>query len=108
MPPLETMNILCLQLTLLILVIHNFVSTIRNTLSKSVLIATILHPEKICTTGRDESELISVGTGEGVWIQDGPIAGNYLMIPDLREDALASGWSNNNCFGGMGTKSKVS
>jgi len=70
-----------------------------------VLTAYMVDPEIICTTGRDESELITVGTGEGVWIQDGPSVGNYLQIPDLREEALTSGWSNNNCFGGMGTHS---
>ncbi|OXA51100.1 uncharacterized protein LOC110853358 [Folsomia candida] len=70
-----------------------------------VLTAYIVEPEIICTTGRNESDLIDVGIGTGVWVQDGASPGTYLQIPDLREEALNSGWSNNNCFGGMGTHS---
>jgi hypothetical protein len=50
---------------------------------------------------------VTVGTGEGVWVQDGPTPNKYLEIPKLREDALKSNWSNNNCFVGMGKHFKI-
>ena len=61
--------------------------------------------ETICTIGRDENDLITDGTGSGVWIQATGSPTEFLEIPDLREEALETGWSDNNCFAGMGTHS---
>jgi charged multivesicular body protein 7 len=70
-----------------------------------VLTAYFVNPSIICTSGRNESDLITVGTGEGVWVQEGPTPTTFLEIPMLREEALLTGWSDNNCLGGMGTHS---
>jgi len=70
-----------------------------------ILTAYLVDPSIICTTGRNESDLLTRGTGDGVWVQAAPQPTVFLQIPDRRADALAQGWSNNNCFGGMGTHS---
>ena len=36
-------------------------------------------------------------------MQIGNTPSNLLTVPVLREVALINGWSDNNCFGGMGT-----
>jgi len=70
-----------------------------------ILTAYFVEPVEICSAGRNETELIDEGTGRGTWIQIGRTPSNLLTIPDLREVALINGWSDNNCFGGMGRHS---
>jgi len=70
-----------------------------------ILTAYFVEPAEICSTGRNETDLIDEGTGRGAWIQIGDTPSKLLPIPDLREEALLNGWSNNNCFPGMGRHS---
>jgi len=70
-----------------------------------VITTYLVDPSIICTSGRQESDLVTEGTGQGVWIQNGPTPDDFMEIPFLRTDALEDGWSDNNCFPGMGLHS---
>lgn len=67
-----------------------------------VLTAYFVDPSIICTTGRDPSQVPVEGTGTGLWIQVGPSGTDVEKVPDTRAEAINSGWTQNNCFGGMG------
>jgi len=67
-----------------------------------VLTAYFVNPSTICTTGRSDDSLVTGGTGSGLWIQNGD---SVIQVPQTRpegDDAVTSGWTQNNCFPAMG------
>lgn len=56
----------------------------------------------ICTTGRTESDLLLRGTGTGLWFQNGPTSRYLKSVSNYRSRASSEGWSNCECFPGMG------
>lgn len=63
----------------------------------------ILTPlDTICTTGRHLSDLISEGTGNGLWFQNGPNPNTLINVPRTRSAASQLGWTDTECFPGMG------
>lgn len=67
-----------------------------------VLTAYFVDPSTICSTGRSDDALTTGGTGSGLWIQNGD---SVLEVPQTRpegEDAVSTGWTQNNCFPAMG------
>jgi len=68
----------------------------------AVLTAYLVPPESICTTGRTEYDLIREGTGTGLWFQNGESPNAQIDVPLMRQDAAELGWTNCECFPGMG------
>jgi len=56
----------------------------------------------ICTTGRTEEDLEMDGTGTGLWLQNGRNPFENVKVPMNREDAIAEGWTRNQCNEAMG------
>jgi len=67
-----------------------------------VLTAYFVSPDSICTTGRTVSDLIDQGTGTGLWFQNGPNINTLINVPRMRAAASAVGWTDCECFPGMG------
>ncbi|KAH3787370.1 uncharacterized protein LOC127842517 [Dreissena polymorpha] len=59
--------------------------------------------DKICSTGRTETEFRTQGTGSGLWIQNGtnPLT-DSRAIPMTIEAARVSRWTEGKCFATMG------
>jgi charged multivesicular body protein 7 len=71
-----------------------------------VLTAYTVDPSIICGAGRSSDDLeTNFGTGDRLWFQNGPMPTDILTAPKIRQDALDAGYSDNNCFEGMGTHS---
>jgi len=68
-----------------------------------LLTAYFVNPQIICTTGRTDDDLLINGTGTGLWVQDGSTSADAVEVPNLRSDAIAQNWTENNCFVGMGS-----
>lgn len=62
----------------------------------------ILSLDSICTTGRTTQDLINQGTGTGLWFQNGPNPNALIAVPRVRAAASALGWTDCECFPGMG------
>lgn len=62
----------------------------------------IFSSDTICTTGRTAHELIDQGTGYGLWFQNGPSPNAFINVPRMRASASALGWTDTECFPGMG------
>ncbi|XP_052770807.1 uncharacterized protein LOC128210499 [Mya arenaria] len=58
--------------------------------------------DTICTTGRTSAEFHQIGTGRGLWIQNGTDPSSTAMIPTTIEEARASEWTEGECFISMG------
>jgi charged multivesicular body protein 7 len=68
-----------------------------------VLTMYFIEPTRICTSGRNETDLENEGTGTHVFIQNGTSPnGPLVQIPKNRTVALAENWSKNQCLQGMG------
>jgi len=79
-----------------------FLSTTVNGVATYTLTAYLVDPSTICNTGRNVNDLQTVGTGTGLWFQNGTDPTQLFQAPMNRPDALNQGWSNNKCFVGMG------
>jgi len=66
------------------------------------LTAYFVKPDTICTTGRSTIQLLDEGTGTQLYLQNGPTPHFLITVPRTRPEAIAEGWSKNNCFFGMG------
>jgi charged multivesicular body protein 7 len=78
---------------------------LRNTIDgKDVytLTAYFVDPATICTTGRVPTALQTEGTGAVLKFQNGTNPSALITAPQDRTVALSEGWSDNNCFPGMG------
>jgi charged multivesicular body protein 7 len=69
-----------------------------------VLTAYFVQPQTICSTGRTLFDFMEQGTGTGVYFQNGesPTGTPTIDVPSMRADASAVGWTNCECFPGMG------
>lgn len=67
-----------------------------------VLTAYFVPPASICTTGRTLFDLMTEGTGTGLWFQNGASPNNQIDVPLTRPEAAEVGWTNCECFPGMG------
>lgn len=67
-----------------------------------VLTAYFVLPDTICTIGRSVQDLINQGTGTGLWFQNGPTPNSLINVPRMRAAAADLGWTNCECFPGMG------
>jgi len=67
-----------------------------------VLTAYFVRPDLICTTGRTAQDLIDQGTGTGLWFQNGQSPNALISVPRMRAAASALGWTDCECFPGMG------
>ncbi|KAJ6646275.1 hypothetical protein Bhyg_01486 [Pseudolycoriella hygida] len=67
-----------------------------------VLTAYFVRPDTICTTGRSIQDLIDEGTGNGLWFQNGATPNTLINVPRMRAAASALGWTDCECFPGMG------
>jgi len=67
-----------------------------------VLTAYFVPPESICSTGRTVFDLIDQGTGTGLWFQNGQSPNAQIDVPLMRSDASELGWTDCECFPGMG------
>ena len=45
------------------------------------------------------------GTGTGLWLQNGRNPFENVQVPMNRSDAIAEGWTQNQCFAAMGNLS---
>jgi hypothetical protein len=79
-----------------------YVNDVINGLKVYTLTAYFVDPSIICTSGRTEDSVANDGTATGVYLQNGPTPANTIQIPYKRADAIAAGWTKNNCFVGMG------
>ncbi|CAL8090487.1 unnamed protein product [Orchesella dallaii] len=68
-----------------------------------LLTSYFVDPAIICTTGRNDTDLISDGTGTGLWIQNGTSPSTSIQVPHNRSVAIEEGWTKNQCFIGMGS-----
>jgi len=80
---------------------------VRNTIcgiDSYTLTSYYVDPVTICSSGRAPSALTTQGTGSALYFQNGTdsSAPNLIKAPMKRSDALSQGWSNNQCFPGMG------
>lgn len=63
----------------------------------------LVEPSIICTSGRNDSDLATEGTGTHVMIQNGTSPNAPLVrIPKNRTVAISENWTKNQCFFGMG------
>jgi len=67
-----------------------------------VLTAYFVPPETICTVGRTPFDLLNEGTGSGLWFQNGASPNAQIDVPMTRPEASAVGWTDCECFPGMG------
>lgn len=73
-----------------------------NGFTYAVLTAYFVPPQSICTTGRTPFDLLNEGTGTGLWFQNGNNPNSQIDVPMTRPEAAAVGWTNCECFPGMG------
>ena len=68
-----------------------------------ILTAYFVDPSTICQSGRDASTLKTVGTGSGLWLQNGtdPIR-NSAAVPMDESSAVGTRWVKGACFPTMG------
>jgi len=65
--------------------------------------AYFVDPSTICTTGRTSDDLKNVGTGTGLWLQNGPdVIADSLNIPLAESDIKKTIWGSGKCFPSMG------
>ena len=79
-----------------------YVDDVIEGLKVYTLTAYFVDPSTICTVGRSNADLQKNGTGTGIYMQNGPTPANLITIPPKRNEAATQGWTNNNCFVGMG------
>jgi len=79
-----------------------FQSETLNSQDVYTLTTYFVDPESICTTGRTAADLASQGTGTQLYFQNGPTPKDLIIPPKDRATAIAQGWTQNNCFVGMG------
>jgi charged multivesicular body protein 7 len=66
------------------------------------LTAYFVDPSKICSEGRTTEQLLSEGTGTGLWLQQGPTATNSIKIPMTETEMRQTKWGYGKCFPTMG------
>lgn len=66
------------------------------------LTAYFVDPSTICTTGRNPNSLSSSGTGDRLYLQNGPTPSSVIEVPLDRNTAIAQEWTKNRCFVAMG------
>jgi charged multivesicular body protein 7 len=83
-----------------------FQTTTINGKDVFTLTAYFVNPGTICTTGRNETDLKTKGTGDSLFLQNGaklPLdSTNLIRVPLKRSNAIRDGWTKNQCFYGMG------
>lgn len=67
-----------------------------------ILTAYFKNPDNICKVGPTEYKLEDMGTGDGLWFQNGASPAYTIGAPKLRSSAIQEGWTNNSCYPGMG------
>jgi len=68
-----------------------------------VITVYFVQPETICAAGRSADDLLSTGTGTGVYVQNGTQPSESILVPSNRDDTNSdNGYSENNCGSQMG------
>jgi hypothetical protein len=73
-----------------------------------VLTAYFIDPKTICQPGRDAQSLKTVGTGGGLWLQNGtdPIRDTFVA-PLVESDVVSTKWAKGACFPTLGKISEI-
>jgi len=65
--------------------------------------AYFVNPSIICTSGRTADDYAKDGTGNGLWLQNGPDPlADTFMVPELESDIKPTKWGSGKCFWTMG------
>lgn len=75
---------------------------LRNCMYLPTNLIIFLSSDTICSTGRTLFDLIHQGTGTGLWFQNGRSTNDLINVPRTRAAASALGWTDCECYPGMG------